>query len=85
MDHVVSAAANGSNHLANRVLSCAPCNEAEKRDADWLDFLSMKNSDNAQQFSTRQAKVGTWSARSRSPISTPSRFVVTSHLRPLRS
>jgi len=34
IDHLVSASANGSNHKANRVLSCAQGNEAEKRDSD---------------------------------------------------
>lgn len=28
--------------MANRVLSCKPCNGNEKRDQDWVEFLKIK-------------------------------------------
>ena len=42
IDHLVSAALGGANALANRVLSCKPCNAEEKRDRDWTEFLNEK-------------------------------------------
>src|SRR5437588_10980918 len=45
IDHLISAARGGANHLSNRVLSCAQCNEIEKRDLDWQAFLRGKCND----------------------------------------
>ena len=42
IDHLVPAALGGANALANRVLSCKPCNAEEKRDRDWIEFLKEK-------------------------------------------
>lgn len=42
LDHLVAASSDGSNHLSNRVLSCATCNEGEKRDLHWEKFLAAK-------------------------------------------
>ena len=58
IDHVVSAAKDGPNHLSNRVLSCANCNEKEKRDSDWLAFLNIKAS--GMDFKLRKAKIDEW-------------------------
>ncbi len=38
-DHLVSG---GTNHISNRVLSCETCNQEEKRERDWLEFLKEK-------------------------------------------
>lgn len=43
IDHLVSSALNGANHISNRVLSCATCNEKEKLDMPWEQFLEVKN------------------------------------------
>lgn len=59
IDHLVSASAGGRNHLANRVLACATCNEKEKRDADWRAFLEQKCSD-SEIRQTRIARIETW-------------------------
>ena len=59
IDHLVSASLGGRNHIANRVLSCAPCNEKEKRDAAWEDFLRTKCSDD-RVHAERHAKIEEW-------------------------
>ena len=46
IDHLVSASSGGANHISNRVLSCANCNEKEKLDMPWTKFLLQKNPDN---------------------------------------
>lgn len=45
IDHLVSAAKGGANGLSNRILSCATCNEKEKLDSDWRQFLEAKVED----------------------------------------
>ena len=42
IDHLVPSSRGGTNHISNRVLSCAPCSEKEKRDLNWKDFLKEK-------------------------------------------
>jgi hypothetical protein len=59
IDHLVSASLGGRNHIANRVLSCAPCNEKEKRDAPWEDFLRVKCSDDLV-HGERRARIEEW-------------------------
>lgn len=41
-DHLIAFDDGGFNHLSNRVPSCPRCNEHEKRDMDWLEFLKIK-------------------------------------------
>lgn len=52
IDHLVSAAQGGWNHVSNRVLSCANCNEKDKLDDPWEEFLDGK----VQDPSTRQLR-----------------------------
>lgn len=59
IDHLVSASLGGRNHIANRVLSCAPCNEKEKRDAHWEDFLRVKCGDESL-LAERRARIEEW-------------------------
>ena len=59
IDHLVSASLGGRNHIANRVLSCAPCNEKEKRDAHWEDFLRAKCVD-AELHAERHSRIEEW-------------------------
>ena len=42
IDHLISSSIGGINHISNRVLSCAACNEKEKLDMDWQKFLKSK-------------------------------------------
>lgn len=65
-DHLVSASRGGSNRLSNRVLSCAQCNEVEKRDSDWQAFLRQKCGDDVL-FQERHGRICAWTARSTEP------------------
>jgi CRISPR/Cas system Type II protein with McrA/HNH and RuvC-like nuclease domain len=64
VDHLVAASKGGSNHISNRVLACANCNEKEKLDQPWEQFLRRKNFDR-KTFSRRQSKILEWTARSK--------------------
>lgn len=59
IDHLVSASLGGRNHIANRVLACAPCNEKEKRDAAWEDFLRVKCDDEGI-HAARRERIEEW-------------------------
>ena len=59
IDHLVSAALGGSNGLANRVLSCKPCNAEEKRDRDWIEFLHEK-APSQDVFQARKKQIEDW-------------------------
>ncbi len=59
VDHLLSASSGGANHIANRVLACAPCNEKEKLDRPWEQFLRAKCADN-RIFATRRTKIREW-------------------------
>ena len=59
IDHLQSASEGGSNHVANRVLSCATCNEKEKLDQPWEQFLRKKCSDK-KTFELRRNKIQEW-------------------------
>lgn len=39
IDHLMAASAAGRNGIGNRVLACAKCNEAGKRETSWESFL----------------------------------------------
>jgi hypothetical protein len=45
--------------VSNRVLSCAQCNEKEKLDAPWDEFLKKKVLDSAA-FETRSSLINSW-------------------------
>ena len=59
IDHLISASLRGSNHISNRVLSCADCNEKEKLDMDWEKFLIQKNRCNTLLLK-RKGKILKW-------------------------
>jgi CRISPR/Cas system Type II protein with McrA/HNH and RuvC-like nuclease domain len=63
VDHLVAASLGGTNHISNRVLSCANCNEKEKLDQPWEQFLQHKSS-NEETFLQRRAKILEWSVYS---------------------
>jgi hypothetical protein len=58
-DHLLSASSKGPNHISNRVLSCARCNEVEKRDMPWENFLRTKCPDPAT-FEDRKSRILAW-------------------------
>ena len=59
IDHLVSASKHGTNHISNRVLSCANCNEKEKLARGWVKFVSIKNP-NKKLAKTRKEKISKW-------------------------
>lgn len=59
IDHLVSASKSGKNHISNRVLSCATCNEKEKLAQDWNDFLAKKCT-NQEVHAARKSKIEKW-------------------------
>ena len=67
IDHLVPSSRGGSNHISNRVLSCATCNEAEKLDAPWQEFILKKNEDSAV-ARVRAAKILRWCKINGEPV-----------------
>lgn len=65
VDHLVSSASGGRNHVSNRVLSCARCNE-EKLDLPWQRFLHIKSA-TKRQFESRKRKIDEWKRVKRRP------------------
>lgn len=63
IDHLVAASVGGANHVSNRVLACANCNEKEKLDQPWEQFLEHKNPDE-QSLWKRRAKILEWANHS---------------------
>src|SRR3954463_3411962 len=59
-DHLVSG---GTNHISNRVPSCAKCNEHEKRERGWVEFLTEKCAGDAAQLLERQSRIFVWRER----------------------
>ena len=51
----------GGNHAGNRVLACSPCNDHEKRDMPWREFLRLKVSDDVV-FAERERRILDWFA-----------------------
>src|SRR5437016_2003417 len=59
IDHLVSTSAKGLNHISNRVLSCADCNEDGKRDWPWKHFLRERAP--RASYRARVLKIENWS------------------------
>jgi len=59
IDHLVPSSLDGPNHISNRVLSCATCNEAEKLNGAWQEFMVQKNRDPAV-LCAHMAKIHEW-------------------------
>lgn len=59
-DHVISVDGGGSNHISNRVPSCPKCNEHEKQEKDWLEFLTMKCGADKCLLGSRVEKIVAW-------------------------
>ena len=67
IDHLLSTSCGGANYLCNRVLSCATCNEEEKREKPWEEFLAQKCT-SKQIESVRKAKIVAWQNMHKAPI-----------------
>jgi 5-methylcytosine-specific restriction endonuclease McrA len=59
IDHLVSSSCGGYNKISNRVLSCATCNEKEKLDRPWEEFLKQK-CQNKYIEEKRKSKIVQW-------------------------
>jgi CRISPR/Cas system Type II protein with McrA/HNH and RuvC-like nuclease domain len=67
IDHLFPASLGGSNHISNRVLSCATCNEAEKLDGGWQKFILRKNQE-PEVVRTRIARIREWQNINGEPV-----------------
>ena len=67
IDHLLPASLGGPNHISNRVLSCATCNEAEKLDGAWQEFILRKNQD-TDVIRRRIAKIHEWQKLNGEPL-----------------
>lgn len=70
IDHLVPISQRGTNHISNRVLSCARCNEVEKKDRMWEAFLSEKCPD-IELFERRKQKILEWQRNNGGPSTLP--------------
>jgi len=59
LDHLLSAAKGGPNHISNRVLACKPCNAKEKRERGWEEFL-MEKCGHGPVLEQRRRKILEW-------------------------
>jgi hypothetical protein len=59
LDHLLSSAQGGRNHISDRVFSCKPCNAEQKRDGDWLEFLLDRHGKSAA-FEATQRQILRW-------------------------
>lgn len=59
-DHLLAFDKGGFNHLSNRVPSCPKCNEHEKRDMDWCDFLVAKSNGDDIVLQRRRERIDRW-------------------------
>lgn len=59
IDHLVPTSVGGANTIGNRVLSCASCNEKEKRDQPWEEFLKSKVA-SLEEFAARRQRILDW-------------------------
>src|SRR5438046_2337523 len=61
LDHRVPAAQGGTNGIGNLVLACGACNDKEKRDLPWEEFLRHKSG--VDDFAPRRQRILEWGAR----------------------
>lgn len=62
LDHLVPFDQGGSNHISNRVPACPTCNEHEKREKPWDEFLREKCAADLAAYQTRRAQIEAWAA-----------------------
>ena len=66
IDHLTSASRGGLNNISNRVLSCANCNEKEKLDLPWEQFLGQKV-DDPRVREARRERILAWQGQNPAP------------------
>ena len=59
MDHLISIAVGGTNHISNRVLACPVCNGDQKLERDWREFLRYKTG-GGKVFEERETRILDW-------------------------
>jgi hypothetical protein len=59
-DHLLSVDNGGFNHISNRVPACPRCNEDEKRDREWTEFLRFKCEADDHLFELRRKRIEEW-------------------------
>lgn len=64
-DHLLPVDGGGFNHLSNRVPACPRCNEHEKREMDWQEFLERKSQGDREIFERRKEYIEQWIASQR--------------------
>ena len=69
-DHILSVDRGGFNHISNRVPSCPRCNEQEKQEREWLEFLKSKCGSDLVVLNKRTMKITNWNNR-HSPSAAP--------------
>lgn len=62
-DHLLSVDNGGFNHLSNRVPACPRCNEHEKRDMEWTQFLQHKSGGDSAVLLSRRTRIEQWMHR----------------------
>jgi hypothetical protein len=62
-DHLLSVDGGGFNHISNRVPACPRCNEDEKRDRDWMEFLKFKCGKDDALLEGRRKRIEEWTLR----------------------
>jgi hypothetical protein len=62
-DHIISVDRGGFNHVSNRVPSCPRCNEQEKQEREWLEFLKSKCGSDMVMLDDRKKRITDWRAR----------------------
>jgi hypothetical protein len=85
-DHLLSVDQGGFNHVSNRVPSCAHCNEKEKRERQWEEFLRYKCGTDQHLFENRKQKIIDWRtarAYTTEPVLNPAREAWRSEVRSL--
>lgn len=61
--HADHLASSGANHISNRVPACPTCNEHEKRDRHWLEFLTDKCGGDESLLVERRDRIIAWRDR----------------------
>jgi 5-methylcytosine-specific restriction endonuclease McrA len=59
-DHIVSVDRGGFNHVSNRVPSCPRCNEQEKQEREWVEFLKSKCGSDIRTLDERKKRIEDW-------------------------
>lgn len=59
-DHLVPVDGGGFNHISNRVAACPKCNEHEKREMDWRQFVAQKSSTDESILTARLSRIEEW-------------------------